>query len=568
MAISIPETYSNSKYIPGTSDKISYLGQHFSDADLWNGEENPSAGDIPMKTFRYVLSVFLFGLLALTAVFAFRWRYYHDIPIFFYISLLIDKFGVIPYRDLYELNMPGTYFVALIIGKLTGYSELSVRILDYILLAVLIGLGGLWMRKLNLWAGLMGGAAWALAYLALGPTAMMQREYMMLIPILCGLAAYTNIPPRHTVLRFLLTGIFLGMAVTIKPQAFVGMLPIAAMEWHAAATEPDPSLRKKSTASLRRILFWLGIGFLAPLAVMFLYLAVHGALPQFLEIVFKYLPLFAQMNGNHQAVSGVRRVYTILLDYIKLGGYGIWIAPALWGIYLLRQSDGVSAEKKRLGMLLLWYVITFSIYPAFSGQFFPQHWLIFAFLLFQAAFICVTMNAAAGSALFRWLPAALLLVASLTLVRPDTLDNLWLLAVKHELPAANNPKEGRVDEIAAFLETHLQPGDTVQPVDWVGGAVHAMLIARVKQATSFIYDEYFYHNVNDPYIQQLRARFIIELERARPRFIVEVYDDGPFAEPTGPNTSREFPELRAFLAENYSVVQEGQGYRIYELRPE
>jgi hypothetical protein len=176
------------------------------------------------------------------------------------------------------------------------------------------------------------------------------------------------------------------------------------------------------------------------------------------------------------------------------------------------------------------------------------------------------VKAEASSALFRWLPAGVLLVFSMALARPDTLLNLRQLIVNRELPAANNPKEGRVDEIAGFLEANLRPGDTVQPLDWVGGSVHAMLIARVKIATPFIYDEYFYHDVNAPYIQQLRQRFMADLQRALPRFVVEVYDDGPYAEPTGPNTSRDFPELRAFLAENYSIVKEGQGYRIYELR--
>ncbi len=521
-----------------------------------------------MRIFRILLSAFLVGLLALTAVFAFTWRYYHDLPIFLYVSLLIDKFGVVPYRDLYEVNFPGTYFFCMAIGKLTGYSELGVRILDYVLLAVYLFLGWLWMRKLSGWAGLMGGIAWALAYLALGPTTILQREYMMMLPILCGLAAYANIPAERPALRLLVTGIFLGLATTMKPQAFVGVLPVAAMEWHAAVDESDPLIRKNRITYLRRILLWLGIGFLTPLAAMFLYLLANGALLPFLDIVFNYLPLFAQMNGNHQAVSGIRRVYTILMDFVPMGGYGIWLAPALGGTYLIQQSPNHSKEKKHHSMLLLWSVIAFTVYPVFSGQFFPQHWLIFAFFLFQAAFLCLTVKVDSQSILMRWLPAGLLLVASLTLVRPDTLDNLWLLANKHELPSANNPKEGRVDEIAAFLETRLQPGDTVQPVDWVGGAVHAMLIARVRIATPFIYDEYFYHNVNNPYIQNLRSRFLDDLNRARPRFIIEVYDDGAFAEPTGPNTSRDFPEFRAFLAEYYSVVQEGQGYRIYELRKE
>ncbi|MBN2083612.1 MAG: hypothetical protein JW748_00205, partial [Anaerolineales bacterium] len=432
-----------------------------------------------MKIHRYLLSAFLLGLLALTALFALNWRYYHDLPIFLYASLLIDKFHAVPYRDLYEVNLPGTYAAAWIIGFLTGYAESAVRILDYILVAVLIGLGGLWMRKLNLWAGVMGGVAWGLMYFGQGPTAMMQREYLMLIAVLCGLAAYTNIPAGRPFWRLFLTGLFLGMAATIKPQGFIGILPVALIEWQASRSESDPAQKKIRAAAFGRALLWLGIGFLAPAAGVFLYLVAVGALPQFLEIIFRYLPLFAQMNMYHQAVSGVRRWYSLILDFVKLGGYGIWIAPALWGAHHLLHSPDVAPEKKRHGMLLLWSAVAFSIYPAFSGQFFPQHWFLFAFLLFQAAFLSLAVKADSRSTLLRLAPAVLVTVASLTLVRPDTLDNLWLLAVKHELPAANNPKEGRVDEIAAYLETHLRPGDTVQPVDWVGGAVHAMLKARV-----------------------------------------------------------------------------------------
>jgi hypothetical protein len=519
-----------------------------------------------MKILRYLLSIFLLVLLTLTAAFAFNWRYYHDSPILFYVSFLIDKFGMVPYRDIFEYNMPGTYLVFLIIGRLTGYSVLGIRILDYILLAVIIFLGWLWMRKLSGWAGLFGAVALALAYLSLGPTTMLQREYLMLIPILCGLAAYSNIPPERNGLQFLLTGLFFGIASTLKPQAFVGLLPVLAMEWYSAASEPGPSQRKKFTAFLNRIVPWMMIGFLTPWIVVFAYLGFHGALPQFLDIVFNYLPLFAQMNGDHQIVLGVSRIFALVMNYLKMGGYGIWIAPAILGTYLLQQSPDIPPEKKNHASLLLLLVIAYSIYPVFSGQFFPHHWLPFALFLFQAAFLCLTVKVKTGSPLFRWLPAGALLVISISLVRPDTLYNFRQLIVEHVLPAANNPKEGRVDEIAAFLETHLRPGDTVQPLDWVGGAVHAMLIARVKIATPFIVDEYFYHDLNLPYVQRIRQRFISDLESAMPRYVVEVYDDGPYSEPTGPNTSRDFPELRAFLAENYSIIKEGQGYRIYELR--
>ena len=519
-----------------------------------------------MKIFRTLLLIGLLVLLGLSAVFAFHWRYYHDSPIFFYIGMLIDKFGIIPYRDLYDINMPGTYLICLIIGRLTGFSVLSVRLLDYFFLAVIIFLGWLWIRKLSGWAGLAGGIAWALVYFMLGPTTMMQREYLMVIPILCGLAAYTNIPSKHAVWRFLISGLFLGISSMIKPQAFIGLLPILAVEWHSAYVESDPLEKKKLWAALRRMVLWLGIGFLVPWVLILIYLAVHGALPMFLEIIFDYLPLFAQMNEYHQVVIGGRRIIALVLDYGSLGGYGIWLAPALLGMYMLHQSATIPGEKKRLSELLFGLVAAFSIYPVFSGQFFPQHWLPFAFFLFQAAFLCLTVRVESRNAFLRLLPAAVMLVACISLVRPDTFDNLWMLLKTHELPAANDPKEGRVDEIAGFLEANLHPGDTVQPLDWVGGAVHAMLIAKVKIATPFIYDEYFYHNVNSAYIIGLRKRFMDDLQLAMPRFVVEVYDDGPYSEPTGPNTSRDFPELRSFLAQDYSVVKEGPGYRIYELR--
>ena len=54
-----------------------------------------------------------------------------------------------------------------------------------------------------------------------------------------------------------------------------------------------------------------------------------------------------------------------------------------------------------------------------------------------------------------------------------------------------------------------------------------------------------------------------QLKKKNPRFIVEVTAiDKPWI--TGPDTSREFPELHAFLDENYSVTIHKDDYVIYE----
>ena len=92
-----------------------------------------------------------------------------------------------------------------------------------------------------------------------------------------------------------------------------------------------------------------------------------------------------------------------------------------------------------------------------------------------------------------------------------------------------------------------------------------MLITRARVATSFVYDFHFYHYVDRPYIQTLRSRFIGQLERAQPRFVIQVTtEDKPW--PSGANTTRAFPELERILATAYAVVSRGEGYSIYELR--
>jgi hypothetical protein len=50
------------------------------------GAYDASEKNLTTKLFRILLTAFQFGILALTAVFAFSWRYYPDAPIFFYVS--------------------------------------------------------------------------------------------------------------------------------------------------------------------------------------------------------------------------------------------------------------------------------------------------------------------------------------------------------------------------------------------------------------------------------------------------------------------------------------------------
>jgi hypothetical protein len=129
-----------------------------------------------------------------------------------------------------------------------------------------------------------------------------------------------------------------------------------------------------------------------------------------------------------------------------------------------------------------------------------------------------------------------------------------------------SPINDRADEIAAYLEANLKAGDTVQPLDWTGGTLLAMLETHAHIATPYIFDFYFYHHISTPYIKSLRADFMNKLQAAKPRFVIEVTaEDKPWV--SGLDTSREFPELRRFLDENYLITVKRGDYRIYEIIP-
>ena len=125
------------------------------------------------------------------------------------------------------------------------------------------------------------------------------------------------------------------------------------------------------------------------------------------------------------------------------------------------------------------------------------------------------------------------------------------------------PKRGRVDSIANYLKKEARPGDTAQALDVTGGAIHAMLDARIALATPFVYDYHFYHHIDEPYIAQLRGRFLRAFSEAQPRFVIEITAPSkPYV--SGLNTSREFPELENLLATQYQIMQRGDGYQIYQ----
>ncbi len=507
-----------------------------------------------IKIFLIVLS----GLLVLTAVLSLFWRIQGDATIMLYNAFLMDRFGFVPYHDILDMNMPGNYLAYSLIGKLSAYTDLGGRIVDLTILAGMLALNWLWMKKISKTAAWVGTLMWGLYYLAFGPRVSLQREYLMLLPLLAGLLVFAN-SPGASPLRGLAVGFFFGAAGTIKPQAMIALPLLVIFDLLNEVRSGDkPGVWV--VRSIRQTLLPVAAGLCLPFAIAAVYLWAKGSLRDFLDIAIHYWPLYAHETGDHTILNGLPRFGYLAQNLRQLGGFAGFLAAAAVGSYTALFEQGLEKVQKRQFFLLIGLVVCYGIYPVFGGQFWTYHWILFVFFAIQLSSMCFIERSGKAEGIKRLFPILIFLI-----VFSQTLP----LGVYEELLTHGGrmdpPEGGRPDEIAAFLAPRLQPGDTVQPLDWTGGAIHAMLILQAKIATPFTSDTEFYLNVSNPYIHSLRERFITDLGRARPRFIIDVYGEfKPWV--SGPGTTREFDELQAVLDEDYTVVFNGDGYRIYELR--
>ena len=497
-----------------------------------------------MRRITTFILLLLAIFLAAQAVFSLQWPIAHDEAPLFYEAFLMRAEGLIPYRDLFDFQMPGSFAAYYALGRLSGFNDFRIRILDLVILAVLLTITSFAARRFGKTPALTAALLFGLKYLQGGPSMSLQREYLLLVFI--AFAVWISMRDVLTLKHRATLGLLFGLAAVIKPHAAIGLIPILLFDITDLTKRLKLTLFNAATISTLPA----AAGFLIPISAMIAWLGFTGALTPFITIAVNYWPLYSQINGAMEINTGVARLSFILNQLWRLGGHGLWLIPAFFGVYLHRNKQTY---------LLASLALCYAIYPAFSGQFFPYHYISFIyFIILLASLSFSTFDLQPSTFDFRLSTIHLLsFLLILALIRPSS---VFTRQLNHQ-PISTSTN--RAEEISRFLEMNLQAGDTVQPLDWTGGTLLAMLETRARIATPYIFDFYFYHHVSNPYIQELRADFINDLRIASPRFIIEVVAiDKPWI--TGADTSREFPELRTFLNENYSVTIHKDDYLIYE----
>jgi hypothetical protein len=497
-----------------------------------------------MRHITIILLILLAALLVVQAGYSTQWPIAHDEAPLLYEAFLMHVDGLAPYRDLFDFQMPGSFIAYFLLGSLSGFDAFRLRLLDLLILATILTITYFATQHFGKTPALAASILFGLKYLQGGPSMSLQREYLLLIFV--ALAVWISMRDSLTLKHRIMLGLLFGLAAVIKPHAAIGLIPILLFD----ITEMAKRLRLTLFNAAAQSILPAAAGFLIPISAIIAWLGFTGALTPFINIALNYWPLYSQVNGQMEVTSGVARMSLLLTQTLRLGDNGLWLIPAAIGVYF---------NQRKKTYLLASLALCYAIYPTFSGQFFPYHYIPFTYCIILLASLTFDFRSLTFSSFILYLSSFILIII---LILPS---QIFIRQLQNK-PIATSTD--RAEEISRFLKKNLDTsrGDTVQPLDWTGGTLLAMLETRARIATPYVFDFYFYHHVSHPYIQSLRADFMNDLQIASPRFIVEVAAiDKPWI--TGPGTSREFPELREFLDGNYSITIHKDDYLIYERLP-
>jgi hypothetical protein len=469
------------------------------------------------------------------------WPLIHDAPLMHYIAWLIAQGGV-PYRDAFDMNLPGVYLLHLAVLQVGGPGDLAWRLFD---LAWLFATGALlwaYCRPVSdAVAAAAGATLFGLYHLSGGAWRAGQRDFLLCLFLLAGAYGVARgLEQPDGRLALLAGGLALGAGMTVKPHAGLFWLLCAAVAVAGARRAGQPAWRAGALV--------LSGGLVVP-ALIVGWLAARGGLAPCLAILTGYvLPLYSQV-GRVSVLAATR-----------------WHA---WG----RASFGLLAALGLLGLRAsaAWSprVVLAALGALYGGAHFGLQGKGWEYQLYPLAlFLCVLASAAVPR---RGDGARTRRGAELLAVRRAGALTAWVLLVlvlgakgiEAREPEWIAEKARRVAALTRDLAPLVRPGETVQVLDTTSGGIHALLRLGLRQPTRFIYDFHFFHHQDDPRIRALRAELIAGLAAHPPAAVVVLEESWP---ELGYGRLAAFPELARVLERAFPLAVTGPGYRIHAKR--
>src|SRR4029453_8204447 len=251
------------------------------------------------------------------------WPMIHDAPLMHYIAWLIDQGGV-PYRDAFDMNLPGAYLIHVAVLRVGGAGDAAWRLFDLGWLAATCVVLVAYCRRLS--------HGWAAAGAALPFSPFHQRDFVLCFFLLLGAWGIARGTEQGASASLVWGGLVLGAAMTIKPHA--------ALYWIFCAVIAARD-RSWTVSPWRAAALVIVSGLVVPAAV-FGWLAWRGGLGPFVDVFGGYVvPLY----------SGVGRVPP--WQAIVWHAYGRPLIVLFGLLVVLALLGPTSREPARKGLALV-----------------------------------------------------------------------------------------------------------------------------------------------------------------------------------------------------------------------
>jgi hypothetical protein len=426
------------------------------------------------------------------------WPLTGDAAIFHFMA---DQFlmGLVPYRDLADINMPLVYGIHAAIVWIGGTSDAAWRAFDLLAAAAMSALIVMLVRPAGRAAAILSVLAMLATHLLLGPYAAGQRDYLIAILALAiaWLSAAASEAPQRRRIYLMGAGACAVIAASLKPSALLLlMLP--------ALTIGRPRLRD---------IAWTTAGALGAGFAVFATLAALGGFAPFIAMLRTLLPRYASLD--HPTIWQMMQACAGLAP---LAGLAI---AALLGItnakqVRVRATMGVAAFGL-IHLLVQRKGFFYHVYPLGAG------------LACWGAFSLATLSK------WRALACLALVVATVS----------WQ-AVEASRRVEPYPELRAAAAMQAALQSQLPRGARVQALDSDRGAFLAMTRAGMRQATRHM--QWFSLILGD---DAQRAAFLAALADDPPAAVLLTNDVWPPR--PGFRSMDDWQEFRAFLTSHYDL---------------
>jgi hypothetical protein len=471
------------------------------------GADLPSTAALPERTPGGALStsrliaIADLPLVVLTAWLLGRslsWPLTGDAAIFHFMA---NQFlmGLVPYRDLADINMPLIYGIHAAVIWIGGLSDAAWRAFDLLAAAAMSALIVMLVRPAGWAAAILALLAMLATHLLLGPLAAGQRDYLIavLAVAVAWFSAAASEAPQRRAIYLLAAGAGAMIAASLKPSALLlYLLPVL--------TIGRPRIRD---------IAWLTAGALGAGFALFGTLAALGGLGAFITMLHTLLPRYASLNQPTiwevlQALAGLAP----LAGLAVAAGLGIARAQPP----RMRAAMGVAA----FGLIHLLVQRKAFFYHVYA---------------LGAGLACGGALSLATLARWRALACLALVVATVG----------WQ-AVAASRRVDRYPELLASAAMQAALESALPRGARVQVIDSDRGALLAVARADMRQATPHM--QSFSLILTD---EKERAAFLAALAADPPAAILltnDVWPQGP-----GFPSLDNWQEFKAFLASHYDA---------------